>query len=131
MAVLVSNSATLIWIIRSIVTTKTATHDNTTLEVVYNIQSTAGAAVFVNIEMSNLPGFEDLVECPYNKSHQILRSRIQTHLVKCRKNHPNSGKRTCLFNVTHIINKEEFDVGYLFYFFLHISIWYFIFIFFN
>lgn len=60
---------------------------------------------------NNLAGYNDLVECPYNKAHQIMRSRLQFHLVRCRRSHPNSEKVTCPFNTTHIMNKEELDVS--------------------
>lgn len=60
--------------------------------------------------MSQLSGYDELVECPYNRAHQILSSRFELHLVKCRKQHPNAEKATCLFNATHIINKAEMKV---------------------
>lgn len=61
--------------------------------------------------MHQLPGYDETVECPYNKSHNILKSRIQTHLVKCRKSYPNAVKETCTFNPTHLVNKQEFAVS--------------------
>lgn len=62
---------------------------------------------------SNLLGYEDLVECPYNRAHQILRSRIQTHLVRCRKSHPDIHLEICPFNSTHLMKKEDKDVSIL------------------
>lgn len=59
----------------------------------------------------NLPGYGELIECPYNKSHQLLKSRIQTHLIKCRKDYPKAHKVQCPFNVTHMINEQELDVS--------------------
>lgn len=59
----------------------------------------------------NLPGYGELVECPYNKAHQLLKSRIQTHLIKCRKSYPKVQKVQCPFNVTHLINEPELDVS--------------------
>ena len=29
--------------------------------------------------------YEELVTCPYNKFHQIKKSRIQYHIIKCKK----------------------------------------------
>ena len=51
----------------------------------------------------------DLVQCPYDKSHRILRHRFQVHLVRCRKNFPLAQVVTCPFNVTHVLNKKELD----------------------
>ncbi|XP_031628560.1 gametocyte-specific factor 1-like [Contarinia nasturtii] len=51
--------------------------------------------------MSKLPGYENTVVCPYNKCHIILKSRIQTHLIKCAKQHPEIVLETCRFDVTH------------------------------
>lgn len=56
------------------------------------------------------PKINDCVECPYNKSHQILRARLQTHLIKCRKNYMDAKKVTCPFNSTHRINQQELDL---------------------
>ncbi|XP_055383210.1 gametocyte-specific factor 1 homolog [Condylostylus longicornis] len=54
-------------------------------------------------------GYNEVVECPYNKSHLILKTRIQKHLIQCRKSYPNQEKSTCPFNTTHLINKKEFS----------------------
>lgn len=50
---------------------------------------------------------DDTVVCPYNKAHEILKPRYAHHLLKCRKQHPNSGLDICVFNSTHHIPKEE------------------------
>jgi len=50
---------------------------------------------------------EETITCPYNPSHQILPKRIQIHLVKCRKNHPNSDVEICPFNSSHHVPKSE------------------------
>ncbi|XP_075155477.1 gametocyte-specific factor 1 homolog isoform X2 [Haematobia irritans] len=52
---------------------------------------------------------QDLLSCPYDKHHQILRSRMQVHLTRCRKNHLNEKKVTCPFNVTHVLNEPELE----------------------
>ncbi|KAL5275851.1 GTSF1 family protein [Megaselia abdita] len=49
----------------------------------------------------------ELLSCPYNKSHQIQRNRMQTHLIKCRKSYPEISKVACPFNVTHLIKEPE------------------------
>ena len=51
--------------------------------------------------------WEKTVTCPYNPSHQITRERIQTHLVKCRKNHPDTDIDICPYNASHHVPKPE------------------------
>lgn len=53
----------------------------------------------------------DLLMCPYNESHLILRKRFQVHLIRCRRSYPNAPMVVCPFNVTHRINKVELDVS--------------------
>lgn len=50
--------------------------------------------------------------CPYNPSHVIMKSRIQTHLVKCEKQHPQIKLETCPFDITHRFRKEDKDVSH-------------------
>ncbi|XP_055683859.1 gametocyte-specific factor 1 homolog [Lutzomyia longipalpis] len=62
--------------------------------------------------MSNKPhGYSNLVECPYNRAHQIENGRrFQTHLVKCRKEYEKlhtTEKVQCPFNATHYVNGPE------------------------
>lgn len=47
--------------------------------------------------------WEETISCPYNPSHQITRKIIQKHLVKCRRNHPDTDLVICSFNSTHHI----------------------------
>lgn len=54
------------------------------------------------------PDPERLLTCPYEPSHRISRKRLQVHLTKCRKNHPNAKKEVCPFNATHMVNEQEF-----------------------
>lgn len=63
---------------------------------------------------TRLPGYEETVICPYNKCHIILKSRIQTHLVKCAKQHPEIKLDTCPFDVTHKFPPEEKNVRILY-----------------
>jgi len=51
--------------------------------------------------------WEKTITCPYNPSHQITVERIQFHLVKCRKNHPQSDNVICPYNASHHIPKPE------------------------
>ncbi|XP_051163876.1 uncharacterized protein LOC127283175 [Leptopilina boulardi] len=53
---------------------------------------------------------DPLQTCPYDESHRVMKSRMQWHLVKCRKNHisDKSQFKTCPYDVTHIINEVEF-----------------------
>lgn len=60
---------------------------------------------------TKLAGYDDTVICPYNKCHVILRHRIQTHLVKCARSHPDIILETCPFDVTHRILAEEMAVS--------------------
>lgn len=58
----------------------------------------------------NLPGYEEgTVMCPYEKSHIILKTRIQNHLIKCARNHPEIHLERCPFDVTHHLRPEEKD----------------------
>jgi hypothetical protein len=52
---------------------------------------------------------DDTRLCPYNKSHEILVTRWDIHLIKCRKQHPNSGIVICKFVSSHHIPKEEIE----------------------
>lgn len=53
---------------------------------------------------------EEMISCPYNKAHQIRRKRIQFHLVKCKKNYPDSNLQTCFYNTVHKIPEPEMKV---------------------
>ncbi|XP_026092359.1 gametocyte-specific factor 1-like isoform X2 [Carassius auratus] len=50
-----------------------------------------------------------IVQCPYDKNHQIRASRFPFHVLKCRKNHPKlaSELKTCPFNARHLFPKHE------------------------
>ncbi|KAM7405155.1 hypothetical protein PAMP_012439 [Pampus punctatissimus] len=49
-----------------------------------------------------------LVQCPFDKNHQIRACRFPYHLIKCRKNHPKlaSELKTCPFNARHLVPKH-------------------------
>ncbi|KAM9351040.1 gametocyte-specific factor 1 [Symphorus nematophorus] len=50
-----------------------------------------------------------LLQCPFDKSHQIRSCRFPYHLIKCKKNHPKlaSELKTCPFNARHLVPKNE------------------------
>eukprot|EP00093_Oithona_nana_P013893 13893.XXX_344533_343793_1 [CDS] Oithona nana genome sequencing. len=50
---------------------------------------------------------EELITCPYNKFHQIRPTRIQYHLIKCKKRYPNADMIICPFNASHHVPREE------------------------
>nr|XP_008536752.1 PREDICTED: gametocyte-specific factor 1 isoform X2 [Equus przewalskii] len=52
---------------------------------------------------------EKLLQCPYDKNHQIRACRFPYHLVKCRKNHPDVANKlaTCPFNARHQVPRAE------------------------
>ncbi|XP_012286297.1 uncharacterized protein LOC105702916 [Orussus abietinus] len=51
---------------------------------------------------------DPIITCPYDPVHRIRKSRMQVHLVKCRKNHLGLPKVNCPYNATHIINQVEY-----------------------
>ncbi|XP_055640699.1 gametocyte-specific factor 1 homolog [Toxorhynchites rutilus septentrionalis] len=55
-------------------------------------------------------GYEDVVQCPYEKAHQIMAFRMQTHLYKCRKNHKDLKYTKCPFNQLHDIPEQELKI---------------------
>uniref|UniRef100_A0A1Q3EWW8 CHHC U11-48K-type domain-containing protein n=1 Tax=Culex tarsalis TaxID=7177 RepID=A0A1Q3EWW8_CULTA len=59
-----------------------------------------------NCDLS-MQGYEDVIECPYNRAHQIMSFRMQTHLYKCRKNYKDLKYVKCPFNETHDLPEQE------------------------
>nr|CAD7448368.1 unnamed protein product [Timema bartmani] len=49
---------------------------------------------------------DPLVQCPFEKSHMIYKSRLITHLTKCQKNHMGEGKIPCPLNATHFVQEQ-------------------------
>ena len=66
---------------------------------------------FPNAHLPMFPMMESdgiqLLTCPYNSSHKITMDRIQTHLVKCRRNHPEADLVVCPYNANHHMPKPE------------------------
>ncbi|GFG28640.1 hypothetical protein Cfor_05673 [Coptotermes formosanus] len=52
---------------------------------------------------------DPLIQCPYNPSHMILKSRMQGHIVKCKKNYPLANKMVCPFNAIHHVDKPDYQ----------------------
>ncbi|XP_047575771.1 gametocyte-specific factor 1-like [Lutra lutra] len=52
---------------------------------------------------------EKLLQCPYDKNHQIRACRFPYHLIKCRKNHPDVANKlaTCPFSARHQVPRAE------------------------
>uniref|UniRef100_A0A182V3Y0 CHHC U11-48K-type domain-containing protein n=1 Tax=Anopheles merus TaxID=30066 RepID=A0A182V3Y0_ANOME len=51
---------------------------------------------------------DEMLICPYNESHVIVRHRMPYHLVKCKKHHDaNQSLQTCPFNAMHVMPKEN------------------------
>ncbi|MGH0189209.1 UNVERIFIED_CONTAM: hypothetical protein FKN15_034297 [Acipenser sinensis] len=52
---------------------------------------------------------DKLLQCPYDKNHQIRGQRFPYHLIKCSKNHPKLAQelKTCPFNARHLLPRNE------------------------
>lgn len=52
---------------------------------------------------------DKLLQCPFDKNHQIRSCRFPYHLIKCRKNHPKLAMelKTCPYNARHLVPKHE------------------------
>nr|XP_014350970.1 PREDICTED: gametocyte-specific factor 1 isoform X1 [Latimeria chalumnae] len=52
---------------------------------------------------------EKLIQCPYDKNHQIRACRFPYHLIKCGKNHPDVVRElvTCPFNARHQVPRSD------------------------
>lgn len=53
--------------------------------------------------------YEKVVQCPYERSHLIVPDRLSVHLVKCRKNHPNTDVKICPYNSNHHIQAARYS----------------------
>lgn len=62
------------------------------------------------LQLFSLRDPEETVSCPYNKAHQIIRKRMQTHLVKCSKNYQDTNLQVCIYNAVHKVPEPEMKV---------------------
>jgi hypothetical protein len=70
---------------------------------------------FSDLDMSGQILIQKTVTCPYNPSHQLINEgiRVQRHLVKCGKNHPESDVSICQFNTCHRMPESELQLQHL------------------
>ena len=52
---------------------------------------------------------EKMIRCPYDPMHVMREDRLQYHLVKCRKQHPDKNFEICPYNVTHQLPQEQIE----------------------
>ncbi|KAH8328356.1 hypothetical protein KR067_008457, partial [Drosophila pandora] len=58
----------------------------------------------------DFPSFHEVVICPYDRSHRVLRGRMSIHLVHCRGKDVNPDKfLICPFNSSHRVCKWKID----------------------
>nr|XP_018900273.1 PREDICTED: dentin sialophosphoprotein-like [Bemisia tabaci] len=50
---------------------------------------------------------DPMVGCPFEMAHWCKQSRLQKHLIKCRKNHPESELEPCPYNATEYIHPDN------------------------
>ncbi|KAM8708055.1 hypothetical protein ACLKA7_015083 [Drosophila subpalustris] len=51
----------------------------------------------------------DMVHCPYNKAHKMLRKKLQQHILKCRVYYKDEVELlVCPFNKAHLIPEPEY-----------------------
>ena len=56
---------------------------------------------------------EDLVVCPYDKTHVIRKHRLERHFIKCRKTTINKNITSCEYNFCHKIKRGKGVEHYL------------------
>lgn len=50
---------------------------------------------------------DELMECPFNAQHRIIRHRMPIHIVKCKKSYNGPPLETCPFNAMHMLPKAN------------------------
>lgn len=60
--------------------------------------------------MTTPPGYNELLQCPYEKAHRIQAHAMSKHLFKCRKNHPHQKFVSCPFNESHRVAAPELKI---------------------
>jgi len=58
-------------------------------------------------EVQVIPDGDDLIRCPYNRSHHVRVRRMPYHLIKCRKNHQGVQYSRCVYNANHLFRETE------------------------
>ncbi|EDW18899.1 gametocyte-specific factor 1 homolog [Drosophila mojavensis] len=57
----------------------------------------------------NVMDANDMVCCPYNKTHKMLRKKLQQHILKCREIYKDEVELlVCPFNKAHLIPEPDF-----------------------
>ncbi|KAI9584210.1 hypothetical protein GQX74_010545 [Glossina fuscipes] len=46
---------------------------------------------------------DEFAVCPYNNAHRVLRIRMPSHIIKCRKNYKGPQLEQCAYNATHLV----------------------------
>ena len=62
---------------------------------------------YITKEKMPLLATDETRVCPYDPTHEILVTRWERHLLRCRPNHPNSNIKICRFNWQHHVPMEE------------------------
>lgn len=50
---------------------------------------------------------DEIITCPYNEAHAILRSKMPVHMSKCVKNYNGPKLFKCPFNIMHQFKTKE------------------------
>jgi len=50
---------------------------------------------------------DEIITCPFNESHAILRSKMPGHMSKCEKNYVGPKLYKCSFNIMHQFKTKE------------------------
>ncbi|XP_030387156.1 gametocyte-specific factor 1 homolog [Scaptodrosophila lebanonensis] len=59
--------------------------------------------------MNFMESSSEMVTCPYNSAHRMLRKKLQQHIIKCRELYKNEiPLLNCPFNNSHLIPEPEF-----------------------
>lgn len=58
----------------------------------------------VNGRVCSAPAGDSYVQCSFEPSHIILRSKMPNHLIKCKANHPGHNKIQCFYNASEYID---------------------------
>lgn len=45
----------------------------------------------------------EIMTCPYNPQHRLIRHRMPYHIVKCKKNYTGPPLDVCPYNAMHIV----------------------------